>query len=135
MGVLCNRLKFDSTAALNCRYCKKEHVLLLVLLIVLKKTQVEKSILFVMLVPKNQSKFQNTALLFVEIQILLFLLMFLQLVCLGKSMIDNKKNSVNVNPVIWIVFASFLSNVLLNILIYKKRRKNEKEDKARNTEV
>ena len=50
-------------------------------------------------------------------------------------MIDNKKNSVNVNPVIWIVFASFLSNVLLNILIYKKRRKNEKEDKARNTEV
>ena len=51
--------------------------------------------------------------------------------CLGKSMTDYKKNSVNMNPVIWIVFASFLCNVLLNILIYKKRRKNEKEDKGK----
>ena len=53
--------------------------------------------------------------------------------CLGKSIIDFKKNSVNVNmnPVICIVFASFLCNVLLNILIYKKRRKNEKEDKGK----
>ena len=46
-------------------------------------------------------------------------------------MIDDKKNSVSVNPVICIVFASFVCNVLLNILIYKKRRKNEKEDKGK----
>ena len=46
-------------------------------------------------------------------------------------MIDNKKNGVSVNPVMCIVFASFVCNVLLNILIYKKRRKNEKEDKGK----
>ena len=50
-------------------------------------------------------------------------------------MIDNKKNGVSVNPVMCIVFASFVCNVLLNILIYKKRRKNEKEDKGKKVEL
>ena len=34
-----------------------------------------------------------------------------------------------VNPVIWIIILAFICNHLLNILIYKKRRKNEEEDK------
>ena len=34
-----------------------------------------------------------------------------------------------INPVIWIIIAAFICNHLLNILIYKKRRENEQEDK------
>ena len=44
---------------------------------------------------------------------------------------DYKKNFVGVNPVMWTVFLSWFCNVLLNILIYKKRRKNENEDKSK----
>ena len=44
---------------------------------------------------------------------------------------DYKKNSGGINPVMWTVFLSWFCNVILNILIYKKRRKNEKEDKGK----
>ena len=45
-------------------------------------------------------------------------------------MTDYKENNV-MNPVMLIVFVSWACNVLLNILIYKKRRRIENEDKDR----
>ena len=50
---------------------------------------------------------------------------------MGKSMTDYKENNVIVNPVMLIVLGSWACNVLLNILIYKKRRKIENEDKCK----
>ena len=75
--------------------------------------------------------FTNTIIIHIYYKLLFYLLSFLQIVCLGKYMNDYKKNSVSVNPVMWTVLLSWFCNVLLNILIYKKRRKNEKEDKGK----
>ena len=62
MGVFCDRLKFGSTAALNCRtsqnkgrYCKKE---LLLLLILLRVSESKKQFLVFLLLFKMN--YQNT---------------------------------------------------------------------------
>ena len=52
-----------------------------------------------------------------------------QIVCMGKYSVAMVENEKFMNPVICIVAAAFFSHVLLNILIYQKRRKNEKQDK------
>ena len=48
---------------------------------------------------------------------------------MGKYSAAMVKEKNFVNPVICIIAAAFFSNILLNILIYQKRRKNEKQDK------
>ena len=73
-------------------------------------------------------KFQKMILQLIHILMQRYQL-FLQTVCHGKSMYYNETKTVSLNPVILIIFAAFFCNILLNILIYQKRRKNEKEDK------
>ena len=48
---------------------------------------------------------------------------------MGKYSVAMVKEKTFINPVICIIAAAFFSNILLNILIYQKRRKNEKQDK------
>ena len=58
---------------------------------------------------------------------MLVLILPFQIICMGKYS-DTREMDLLINPTIWLIHPAVIISIVLNILIYQKQRKIERED-------